>query len=104
MGTIQAIYQDGVFKPKEPVSLPEACEVQLQIVFPLAENPRLEQELTRLRQRSPEQVAEARERILKASRPARPLPDGKSLSDMVEGKWPGDETDEEIRLALEELS
>ncbi len=43
-------------------------------------------------------------RIDSKSRPAKPLPPGKTLEDMVVGKWPGDETDEQIRLALEELS
>ncbi len=29
MLTIPAVYQNGVFKPKEPVSLPEGCEVSV---------------------------------------------------------------------------
>lgn len=54
--------------------------------------------------RTPEEVAADRAAILAVSRPARPLPPGKTLSDMVEGTWPGDETDEQIDHALRELS
>ena len=37
-------------------------------------------------------------------KPRRLPPPGKTAWDMVVGQWPGDETDEEIRQALEELS
>ncbi len=30
MGTIHAVYEDGVFKPKGPVALPDACEVEFE--------------------------------------------------------------------------
>jgi hypothetical protein len=42
--------------------------------------------------------------IMQASRPAKPLPEGKTLADIVQGQWPGDETDEEIKAALKRLS
>lgn len=29
MKTIQAVYENGVFRPLEPVNLPEACKVRL---------------------------------------------------------------------------
>ena len=32
MGTIEAIFEDGVFRPVQPVALPENSRVQLQIV------------------------------------------------------------------------
>jgi hypothetical protein len=54
--------------------------------------------------RTPEQLEADRAELLRNARRARPLPPGKTLADMVVGKWPGDETDEEIRKALEELS
>lgn len=54
--------------------------------------------------RTPEQVREARARLLATARPACPLPPGKTLEDVIVGKWPGDETDEEIARALEDLS
>ncbi|MFO0847164.1 MAG: hypothetical protein U0871_01205 [Gemmataceae bacterium] len=57
-----------------------------------------------LSSRTPEEVLAARERILVGARRGRPLPPGKTVFDMVEGTWPGDETDEEIRQALEEIS
>lgn len=37
-------------------------------------------------------------------KPRRLPPPGKTAMQMVVGQWPGDETDEEIRAALEELS
>ena len=60
----------------------------------------LEIALEKMRNRTPEDIAAARALI----QPGRPLPPGKTLEDMVWGKWPGDETDEEINAALEELS
>lgn len=60
--------------------------------------------IRRHNRRTPEEIAAARARIDATSRPARPLPPGKTLSDMVEGTWPGDETDEQIDHALRELS
>ena len=56
------------------------------------------------RKRTPEEIAEARARILAISRPPRPLPPGKTWQDVIVGQWPGDETDEEIRVILEDLS
>jgi hypothetical protein len=57
-----------------------------------------------MRNRTPEQIMADRELILSSSRRARPLPPGKTLLDMVEGTWPGDETDQEIYEMLERLS
>ena len=65
---------------------------------------RLEQEMAWLTNRTPEEIEATRQRLLATSRPPRPIPEGKTLSDMIEGKWPGDETDEQIREALERLS
>jgi predicted DNA-binding antitoxin AbrB/MazE fold protein len=31
MSNIHAIYENGVFRPVEPVSLPERCEVEVEI-------------------------------------------------------------------------
>jgi len=54
--------------------------------------------------RTPEQIAAAREAVMRTALPPRPLPPGKTLEDVVVGMWPGDETDEEIFAALERLS
>jgi hypothetical protein len=64
----------------------------------------LEQSLREILHRTPEEKAMMREALLAAARPAKPLPEGKTLEDMVVGKWPGDETDEVIEAALRELS
>lgn len=108
MNTIHAIYENGIFKPTEPVALPEACEVELRIVSPLPEEPSiLEQELAwleGLKNRSEKELEEYGRRLDSLSPPPRPIPEGKTLSDMVEGRWPGDETDEQINEALKRLS
>ncbi|MDX2045015.1 MAG: hypothetical protein SF097_27635 [Acidobacteriota bacterium] len=54
--------------------------------------------------RTPEEIEQARERIFAASRPPRPLPEGKTLEDVLRGQWPGDETDEQVFEALRKLS
>ncbi len=54
--------------------------------------------------RTPEQKRIDAEKALSRAWPARPLPEGKTLDDMVCGIWPGDETDEQITEALRELS
>jgi hypothetical protein len=57
-----------------------------------------------LTHRTAEEVHTARQRILAASPPPRELPAGKTVLDLVEGKWPGAETDAKIRDALDRLS
>lgn len=64
----------------------------------------LDHAIAKLLSRTPEEVEQARERILRASRPPRPLPEGKTFVDVVCGQWPGDETDEEVFEALKRLS
>ena len=64
----------------------------------------LEAEVARMNSRTPEEVAAVRERLLAVTPPPRELPDGKNIFDVVMGKWPGDETDEQISTALEKLS
>lgn len=54
--------------------------------------------------RTPAEIAAVRARLFAQSRPARPLPPGKTREDVIVGQWPGDETDEEIEAALAELS
>ncbi len=58
----------------------------------------------RLTNRAPTEILADRHQILKNARRGRSLPEGKTLLDVVEGTWPGAETDEEIRAALERLS
>jgi len=58
----------------------------------------------RVQSRLPQQVLADRERILGLTPEPRPIPQGKTLFDVVEGAWPGDETEEQIRESLEKLS
>jgi hypothetical protein len=64
----------------------------------------LSQEIEWLARRGAAEVQAARERILAAAPPPYDIPTGKSLLDVVEGKWPGTETDAEIRDALDRIS
>ena len=57
-----------------------------------------------LTHRSSEDVRAARARILDSAPAAREIPAGKTILDMVEGKWPGNETDAEIQDALARIS
>lgn len=54
--------------------------------------------------RTPEQIADAQALAMKTYQPLRTVPDGKTLADVISGKWPGNETDEEIEAALQDLS
>ena len=106
MAIVHAIYENGVFRPTQPVSLPDGAEVTFE--------PRAAEEPTAyerglawaegLKNRTDAEIEEARRRIDALSPPPRPIPEGKTLEDMVMGTWPGDETDEQIREALERLS
>ena len=49
--------------------------------------------------RTPQEVADARSRLIQASPAPRALPKGKTLEDVVMGNWPGDETDGETVLS-----
>jgi hypothetical protein len=64
----------------------------------------LSQGLEWLTRRGPEEMRAARERILASAPPPRDVPAGKTVLDMMEGKWPGTETDAEIRDALNRIS
>lgn len=58
--------------------------------------------IAKLLNQTPEEKAHARAELFAASRPPRPLPEGKTLGDVLQ--WPGDETDEEVFEALRKLS
>jgi predicted DNA-binding antitoxin AbrB/MazE fold protein len=101
---IHAVFQDGVFKPKGPVLLPEGTEVIVEPNDPDGEPSALELAVRRITSRTPTAVIADRERVLALTPPPRALPPGKTLADVVVGQWPGDETDEQVRQALENLS
>jgi hypothetical protein len=64
----------------------------------------LSRAIKKMAKRTPEEIAAAQARAIAACRPQNEIPPGKTLFDMVAGKWPGDETDEQIQEALERLS
>ena len=64
----------------------------------------LEKAMAKMRARTPEQIAEARNQLFQASKPPRPLPEGQTIFDAIGGKWPSNETDEEVFAALKKLS
>jgi hypothetical protein len=57
-----------------------------------------------MKNRTPEEIESARTQAIKEYKPERPLPEGKTIFDVICGKWPGDETDEEVAEALRRLS
>jgi hypothetical protein len=75
------------------------------------DGPKLSEEPSPLRQvvsemthRTPEQIAQAQARAMQTYLPRRPVPPGKTLAEIVSGQWPGQETDEQIKAALDDLS
>lgn len=42
MPLIHAVYENGVFRPTEPVDLPESSKVELRLVAPVAGESRLD--------------------------------------------------------------
>ena len=51
-----------------------------------------------------EQKKAEQRRFLSELKPLNPAPPGSNWLEQIKGQWPGDETDEEIERALEELS
>ncbi len=64
----------------------------------------LERAVAQMINRTPEEIEQTRARLFQQMEPPRPLPPGQTLFDVICGKWPGDETDEEVLRALEKLS
>lgn len=60
--------------------------------------------VARLLGRTPEQLVADRATVLATARRGRPLPAGRTLAEVVEGTWPGDESDVAIGSALDRLS
>ncbi len=81
---------------------------QLDAFFPVVPSVSRDDALSlavqRLVGRSQEQKALDRERLLKSTPEPRPIPEGKTLFDVVEGTWPGEETEEQICDMLERMS
>ena len=42
MAVIHAVYENGVFRPTEPVDLPESSKVELRLIAPATEEKRLD--------------------------------------------------------------
>lgn len=110
---LEVIYKGGAFFPLTPLQgIFEGDKLKislLKIVRP-AENEEeedpaaLDRAVARMMNRTPEEIEATRARLFQQSRPPREIPEGKTLEDMICGKWPGDETDEQIFEALEKLS
>ena len=54
--------------------------------------------------RTSSEVETSRSKLLALAQPPRGLTDGRTLAESIMGKWPGDETDEQIVEALKKLS
>jgi hypothetical protein len=70
----------------------------------LEDNEALQREIQWMESLTEEDHMKFRTELAKISRPARPLPEGKTLAEVVQANWPGDESDEEVKQALEKLS
>ena len=89
MAIIRAIYENGVFKPTTPVALPEGSDVVFEPRTVEEEPSILEQELAwveSLKHRTDAEIEEARHRLSALSRPPAPIPEGKTLEDIVVGQ------------------
>lgn len=64
----------------------------------------LERATERMKNRTPEDIEAAQRLAIEQYKPENLLPEGKTIFDVLCGKWPGEETDEEVALALERLS
>lgn len=60
--------------------------------------------MARMLNRTPEEIEQTRARLFQEMEAPLPLPEGKTLFDVVCGQWPGDESDEEVFEALKKLS
>lgn len=68
------------------------------------EEPTLEERLKALANRAPGEVDAARWDILQYARPARSLPDGFTLEELIVGRLRDEESETEIIAAIDELS
>ena len=85
------------FAPAVEQELREMAERQGKTVETITQEAVMAAMLTELRNHHiPQSLDELKPRV--------PPPPGKTALQMVVGQWPGDETDEEINKALEELS
>ena len=73
-------------------------ELAVSILLPASP---LDHAVSRLRERTPDERRRDREDLLALAPTPRPLAIGESALDAVFGKWPGDETDEQIHQALD---
>ena len=63
----------------------------------------LAEAVTRMTRRTRD-VSDAQARAAEFIRPGKPLAPGQTIFDAVGGKWPGDETDQQLSEALRKLS
>jgi predicted DNA-binding antitoxin AbrB/MazE fold protein len=108
---LDVIYKGGAFFPLSPLQgISEGDKVQISLLNVIRAVPEeedsgaLERAVARMTSRTAEEIEATRARLFAEMELPTPLPPGKTLEDVISGKWPGDETDEEVRLALEKLS
>lgn len=104
---LDAIYKGGAFFPlSPPQGIFEGDKVQIRLLNIIRATPEeddpgaLQRAVARMTSRTPEEVEATRARLFAEMESPTPLPPGKTLEDVISGKWPGDETDEEVRLPV----
>lgn len=111
---LDLIYKSGAFVPLTPLQgIFEGDRVITNLLNiiratpgeEVAEDPdAFNRAMAKMMNKTPEEKAAARTRLYQQSRAPREIPEGQTLNDVVYGKWPGTETEDEILEALEKLS
>lgn len=109
---LDLVYKGGAFFPLSPLKdVFEGDKVQISLLNIIRATPEeaedpgaLDRAVAKMMNRTPEEAEAARARLFQQSRAPREIPNGQTLNDVVYGKWPGAETEEEVLEALEKLS
>jgi hypothetical protein len=109
---LDLVYKGGAFFPLSPLNdVFEGDQVQISLLNIIRATPEeaedsgaLDRAVAKMMNRTPEEAEAARARLFQQSRAPREIPHGQTLHDVVYGKWPGEESAEEILAALEKLS
>ena len=110
---LDVVYKGGGFFPLTPLQgIFEGARVKITLLNIESTNEEsddedpgaLDRAIAKMMNRTPEEVEATRARLFAEMEPPREIPEGKTLEDMISGKWPGDETDDEVLRALEKLS
>lgn len=107
---LDVIYRSGALFPLIPlkgISEGERMSIIIHtapVVEEAEDSGALDRAVAKMISRTPQEIEATRARLFSEMEPPRALPPGKTLEDIISGKWPGEESDEEVLQALEKLS